>query len=68
MLAAALEEGLGPAHDVLNGTCVERGAQFVLELLHRKNYIEYSNNTHTAQIKDYSLLRWFRWMPASSSY
>lgn len=47
MLSTALEEGLSPAHDVLNGPCMEGGAQFVLEFLHRKNYIEYSNNTHT---------------------
>jgi hypothetical protein len=57
-----LEEGMGAAHDALDGPRVEGGSQFVLEFLHRKNFIEYRR--YLGQIKDYgSCLGWFRMTP-----
>lgn len=63
---ASLEEGVGAAHDALDGPRVEGGAQFVLEFLHRKNFIEYGR--YFGQIKDYgSSLGWFSNTPREDS-
>lgn len=57
---------MGATHYALDWPGVEGGTKFVLEFLHRKNFIEYGR--YWGQIKDYGSSRgWFKMTPREDS-